>query len=103
MKGADIESAVLLVHPAFVDQKLFLSLSCFSVIVEFYSFHKLCFIVSIRFISFYHRHVTLLRLNNIHRQVLQVLLFISSLQETLHFYCVQVVTIRVLGLKVVTR
>jgi len=103
VQGAHVERAVLVVHPTVVDQELLLALSVVAVVVELDGLNEFCVVVSVDFVRLNHRHVALLRLNDVHRQVLQVLLFISRFKETPYFYCLQVVAVGVFRLEVISR
>ena len=99
MKRADIKGAVGVIHPAFVNQNLLQQLAVLPVVVEFDGLDELGLVVRICLVRLDHWHVALLCLDDVHRQVSQIFLLISRLQETLDLNYLFVVAVRVLCLE----
>lgn len=93
VKNTRIVSSELVAHDTLIDNDLLLQLAVALVVVELKSLYKFVFVIGVVFERFYDGHASLLGLNNVHAQVLYVVLVIFRNQIRLYNNCSLVVSL----------
>ena len=84
MEQRSVICAEILVHHSLVDDDLLSLLAIGPVVVELEGLDELVLAVGIPFIGLDDWHATLVRLNDVHREILYIVLVVFSYQITLH-------------------
>jgi len=86
MQKRSIVGPELVAHDTFVDNNLFFEFAGVLVTVELESLHEFVFVISIPLECLDDGHAALVRLDDLHRQVLHIILVVLGDQVTLHGY-----------------
>ena len=84
MEQRSVIGAEILVHHSLIDNDLLSLLAIGPVVVELEGIDELVLAVGIPFICLDNWHATLVRLNDVHREILYIVLIVFSYQITLH-------------------
>ena len=84
MEQRSVIGAEILVHHSLIDNDLLSLLAIGPVVVELEGLDELVLAVGIPFICLDNWHATLVRLNDVHREILYIVLIVFSYQITLH-------------------
>ena len=97
MQGTNVECSVRLIHDSVVNLELGEHSAITPIVIKFDSFYKVACVVCIVLIGFNYGHVALLRLDNVQRQISQIIFVVFCVQETLDFNNTFVVAVWILG------
>ena len=99
MEQRSVIGAEILVHHSLIDNDLLSLLAIGPVVVELEGLDELVLAVGIPFICLDNWHATLVRLNDVHREILYIVLIVFSYQITLHsndFLFIRVLKLQIL-------
>lgn len=86
MEERCVVSAEILMHNSLVDDDLLSLLAVGSVVVELQGLHKLVLVVGVPLVGLDNGHAPLVRLDDVHREILDIVLIVLCNQITLHSY-----------------
>lgn len=103
VKRADVKCSICLIHNSVINFELGQKTSITSIVIEFNCLHEIGCVIGVVFIGFDHRHVSLLSLNNVQRQISQIIFIVFRVQETLDFDDALVIAIRIFSFVIASR